>query len=209
MVRTLILLFTAISFYSCNSKQEKNTTLNTNKSKDNAPKNDVISIELLKLCNKLYKEVIVGNNTPSIKLSNDGIHKLDIQTHIDTLKTLDLFTEKFLDNEKHKFSKCSNSLKKLRLKKEDIFEEGIEYMEIDGCEFLQYNYYVQSQEKPDMYTIKNEISNDTTSSVEIHFHSKNGDDYYNWDNLIYLHINFLRNEKGNWEVEKITKKHNS
>ena len=160
------------------------------------------------LCYVLYEQFIgTRNQSPSEYIGEEGYYLLDIDGHINQLRQTNLFTEEFLQNENLKFKECADTLRRGKIRDEDL-EVGIDMEAPNECGFFNYSYYFQSQEAPMNYELLNTKTDSNKVYTEIHYYDEYEGERHTWDDNIFLKIEIVKDSLTVWkfnQVEKVLK----
>lgn len=134
----------------------------------------------------------------------DTIPVLDISEYLDRLPMLGVLSENFIRNETQRFKICQDSLNTIDHKEVDSCgcSVGLFYM---VCDFIEYFYWINTQEKYDGCEIKEiKINNREATCQLIFFYDLENSKEKNIDKnfICILHLNKV-NDK--WLIDSINK----
>lgn len=151
------------------------------------------------LCTRFYNEICLSKlDSPRPIVSEQGYYLLDLESYKTELGKTGLFTDAFIASRDVEFNECKVGLEQEKLTPEQVWEGGIEMNAPMGCPF-DYAYYLKAQEDPDGFRLEDLIINDSTASVTMRYYS--GD----WTWGVYLSINLIKAEDGEWYIDEVTR----
>jgi hypothetical protein len=143
----------------------------------------------------LYKNLVNGQFGPHPELNDSGYYELGLDSYLDYLRDLNIFSEQFYNQEIERMSSCKKTLEEIKYNGE--LDLGWEPSE---C-FFTSMYWVWSQEKPTGFELKDlKILDDSATSKMVFYDIFEKKSYRDSD--VYLNI-LYRKEKDGWKVNKI------
>jgi len=200
-MRNIIYWLTITILIGCNNK-----TQNTNQT---STSNDSIEIANSSLTfYNWYLDCLKADSTYNIVQPNyhweDTIPILDISEYLSRLLKLNVVSEDFFKSEKERFKICQDSLNTIDHKEVDSCGCSVgEFYRV--CDFIDYYYWINTQEKYDGCEIKEiKINNEEATCQLLFFYDSDNSNEKNIDQdfICILHLKKISNK---WLIDKIDK----
>ena len=167
------------------------------------PESDHVPDELNNLCRVFYTKFCLGLPDPMPILDENGFYVLDLKTYKDDMSKLNLFTQSFINKQDDIFSECKNALENDSITPQDV-PDGIDVSAPFECGFFHYNYYLESQETPNGFYLRNSKYDAFGGFTEVHFYTAVQDSFFTWDNQIVLQLDVQKLKEG-WKISNVKK----
>ena len=194
----------SLTLISCNAKNALSES--TSKKEENrtvVPETDSLPVELNAIYQVFDNEFCIGFDDPRPLLNEHGFYVLDLKTYKDNLNSLNIFTKSFIDKQDEIFSECKTALENDSITPQDV-PDGIDVSPPVGCGFFHFNYYLNTQERPDGFYVRNSKSEVSSGFAEIHFYTAIEDSFFTWDNQIVLRV-YVQKAEGGWKINNVKK----
>lgn len=211
-INAFLLFFTLVSCSIDDNTIENNEELRSISESDavnkstaiaKVPETDQVPNDFFETCKRFYDKVCLGYSSPDAILGKNGFYVLDIRSYQDKLRSLNIFTESFIQRQDELFSQCKEALLADSITPENAIE-GIDMNAPSECSFFHYAYYFQSQEYPDGFYLRESKIDDENGFTEIHYYTTTDKTYFSWDDQIVLKLN-LKKVNGLWVISDVRK----
>ncbi|XOV68283.1 MAG: hypothetical protein ACFHU9_03715 [Fluviicola sp.] len=202
----------SLALISCNANSALSES--TSKSQENSvkvesikaqvyPESDSIPTDILDLFKTFYDKVCYDLKYPRPTLDQNGYYALNINAYKNNLSATNLFTNSFINRQDEIFSECKNALERDSITPQKV-PDGMDVSAPVECGFFHYNYYLNSQERPDGFFLRESKFDETNGLSEVHFYTLVEDSFFTWDNQTILQVDLIR-EKQKWKINNVKK----